>query len=573
MADAKQTLIFWGTVEFSRGFDFTFGPGIVPSCCNIYTLPEGLTGDLPNVADLTFYQLDEFGAPLTTFTFPDCLLESPRMIFNPSGNTLTLPILDRRWKWRYGSIDGSYNVPEPDGISIKREKTPHELATLLLDAMQETGYDITRLPNDDRSRPHVEWSAALPAAELDSLCQQLGCIVVLDAATNTVIIWPEGHGLNSPPLPTDYPISGLGQQPVYPAQPHDIRVLATNTLFQATFKCEAVGLDTDNRWKLIDDLSIKPATGWGIGWPPAGWAWITGTYSDGSRTLDKRDLANRYVYRAYRITGLADGGWSPPLLAGTDLQPATMKDLRFFNTLADYWLDEDGDGGIRPLEAVAYAKRFRDGTEQLKPTSDPLKYPHGVYFDTVHGIIIFPEPVFQVESGVITPAEVRFECSFFAGKDGVFHRHKGFGVDRGTGSTIPTPIKVIQRPEIQRTVIYRYNNSDTLGSTDDNQSDCNNRLFYWEQSELASYGPQSGGSASYTYLVPLSPDGLIQQVTWSGGLDGAQTVASAAQRHNRYVPALDNQRHGVRIPQVENKLAAIDKALKTTADIERMTVV
>lgn len=570
MADNKQTLAFWGTAEFTRGFDFTFGPGITPSCCNIYTLPEGLTGDLPNVADLTFYQLDENDAPLLTFTFPDCLLEAPRMIFNPNGNTLTLPILDRRWKWRYGSIDGSYNVPEPDGISLKREKTPHELATLLLDAMAEVDYDITRLPNDDRSRPHVEWSAALPASELDSLCQQLGCIVVLDAATNTVIIWREGDGLNSPPLPTDYPVSGIGQQPVYPAQPHDIRVLATYTLFQATFKCEAVGLDTDNRWKLLNDLSIKPATGWGIGWPPAGWSWITGTYSDGSRTLDKRDLANRYVYRAYRITGLASGGWSPPLLTGTDLEPATIKDLRLFNTLADYWLDETGDGGIRPLEAVAYAKRFRDGTEYLKPTSDPLRYPHGVYFDTVHGIIIFPEPVFQVDSGAIIPAEVRFECAFFAGKDGVFHRHS---IDSSTLSGIETPIKTIQRGEIQRTVIYRYNNSDTVGSTDDNGTDVATRLGYWLAAELDTYGPQNGGSASYAYLVPLSPDGLIQQVTWSGGVGGAQTVASACQRHNRYVPPLDNQRHGVRVPLVANKIAEIDKALKTTADIERMTVV
>lgn len=574
---AGVTVIYWGPVEISRGFDATFAPGITPSVFNIYTVPEGIVSALPNVADLTFYQKDSGGAPIYEFTFTDCLLESPRLMYGPQGNSLTLPILDRRWKWQFGYIDGSYNVPEPDGVTYRREKTPQELAALLLDAMHEDdfGYDVTRLPNDDNSRPHVEWQSAHPASELDTLCQSLGCIIVLNHITNKVEIWPEGTGLTSPPLPTDQPISGAGFTPVYPAQPLHVIVEAGPTIFEATFETDAVGKDTDQLHKKLDDLSYEPADGWA--WPPAGYfGLITGTYIEEALTLQISDLANSTVFRCYRINGISSASvqapWVPELLQGTDLEPAKLQDLRLFDCLARFELtnEDDGTQSLRPYPAVVYARHFPTSRD-LKQQTECELWPYGFSLDTLHGIVTFPECVFLMDTGEADEAEVRLTCSFYAGKDGVFHRHF---VESDTGSSVSTPTLVITRPEIQRRIIYHYDNAGALaGSPTDNEDDCNARLNYWLSHTLAQYGSQDGGTANYEALVPLSPDGLIQQITWSGGTDaGPRTIASAAQRHNRYTAPLDKQKNEFIIPKNNDKLAALDRAIKSTGDLERLNI-
>ena len=50
-------------------------------------------------------------------------------------------------------------------------------------------------------------------------------------------------------------------------------------------------------------------------------------------------------------------------------------------------------------------------------------------------------------------------------------------------------------------------------------------------------------TVTYPGLVAIAPDGLTQQVTWSGGGGRpATTTASQAQRHNRYIKPLDEYR-------------------------------
>lgn len=572
---AAQAVVYWANVVQSISFDFTFAPGITPSVCNILTVPH--VDSLPNTGTLTFYQKDDDGNPIDTFEFPDCLLESPELSVGPKGNFWTLPILDRRWKWQWGWIDGSYNVPEPDGVSLRREKTPQELASLLLDAMAEDGYDVSRLPDDDNSRPHVEWSSAHPATELDTLCQSLDCIIVLNPLTNKVELWPNGDSRDSPTLPTDLPYSGIGYSAVYPAQPKEVVVEAGPTLFQATFSTNAVGLDVDGTWQLLEDLSYMPDGGWlnDSIWPPNGFAlWVDGTYQDGGRTLEICDLADQTVFRCFKIvetTGTV-GEWDVELLTNTDLEPQSLKDFRLFDSLAEGDISTD-DHAIRPRDARAFANRWTDPAQERRIPDNPALYPHGFALDTVHGIITFPSAVFDFDESankLLLPI-VRVELSFLAGRDGVFHRHS---VGDSTGSTIDTPQRIISRPEIQRRVIYRYSDEDgVVVDTEDNVDDVESRLNYWLEAALWEYGLKNGGTANYEYLAPLSPDGLIEQITWSGGTHGPKTTASAAQRHNRYVPPLKAQRLGIVVPQIKHSADQLDRALKAQADLGRMTIV
>lgn len=526
------TTCTFGNTTLSLGFDAYFGPGIQPSIFLLNTVPHA--PNLPNVGELRFQTAGE--AP---FVFRDCLLEDPRLIVGEQGKFWQLPVKDRRWMWQWGSIDGRYNVPKPDG-TLLRETTPRALAAKLLDAMGEPGYDVSRLPNDPR--PETNWEGSVPAIELDRLCASLGCVVVLNWITDRVEIWPLGVGGT---LPTGF-TRGTNYAPVYPAQPQRVRIEAGYTLFQALFRLEAVGLDTDGRWKPIDSLSYRPASGW-VFWPGLEYSeqLIPGTYTSGGRTLKRVDLANGTVYYCYRITGLANGGWAVPLLSGTPLAPQSLKDFRLFDELADEEISTV-DGGLRPLPSVVYARYFREN--KAFPTSQ-IRYEHGFSFDTQHGILMFPEPLFLLNP--VRPAEVRLECAFHAGRDGLFHRHS---VEATTGSSIVTPTRLIQQNDITARVVYRYSADNTF-TTSSNLTDTTSRLNYWKDAALAEYGLRNGGTVNYQKLMAISPDGLTLQISWSGGrLRTPRTVVSQAQRHNRYVKPLNELRDRLIAKQNERLL-------------------
>jgi hypothetical protein len=499
----------------------------------LYTVPH--TPNLPNVGELRFQTQGE-----QPFVFRDCLVEDPRLIAGEQGQFWTLPVKDRRWKWQFGFIHGSYNVPKPDG-SLLRETEPQEIAAILLSEMGESGFDVSRLPN--QQRPERQWTGQNPAAELDRLCSELGCIVVLNPFSDRVELWPVGDGAALPGGPQ----RGATYAPVYPAQPTRVRVEAGPTLFQATFRTEAVGLDTDGRWKPIQQLSYKPASSW-LSWPPLGYSkWqIPGTYTSGGRVLNKHELAQATVYRYYRITGLAQGGWAPPLLAGTNLAPTSLRDLQLRDELADEEISTQ-DGGLRPLPAVVYARYYR---EHKGHPASPVRYPDAFSFDAQHGIIGFSEPMFVALNGLAVEAQVLIECAFHAGANGNLHRHF---VESNTGSAITTPVRLVQRPEIAARVIYRYTHELDITQTVDNLVDTTARLNYWGGAALGEYGQQNGGTVNYQQLMPIPPDGLTQQVTWSGGgLRPPRTTVSQAQRHNRYILPLNEYRDRLTAKRAEH---------------------
>lgn len=532
----------FGNTVFSRGFDFTIAPGVQPSTCMIYTVPH--VSSLPSVGSL---MINLEGGP--TYTFRDCLLEDPKLSASIGGHYWQLPIKDRRWKWQFGAIYGHYNKPEANG-SYTRERTPQQLASLLFAALDEIGADWSRLPNT--TRPEKQWDGANAAAELDALCAQLGCVVVLNWLTDKAEIWPVGDGSVLPSGSS----AGQAYTPVQPAMPSRVRVEAAPTLFQATWACEAVGMDTDGRWKPLTQLSYAPVNGFSGSAALAGFAgyWEGQTYTSGGKVLKVQDLAAATVYRCYRIKSINSwvNGIVPPLSLGTELQPATLKDFRFFDDLAE---DEIGlDGGLRPLKSVVLARWARLD----KPTpAEPIRYPDSFSFDAEQNILTFGEPLFLWGNAnwYSQPAEVKFETSFFCGAAGIFHRRF---VEGATGSAVTTPTLVIQRPEVQARVIYRFLNDGNQSGTETNLTDTDVRLNYWGNAQLEQYGMQDGGTVTYPGLVALSPDGLTQQVTWSGrGGSGTTTTASQAQRHNRYIEPLDEYRDRLTIKRQEQLLSQL----------------
>lgn len=539
MPATGPTYATFGNTTLSRGFRFTLEPGVQPSVCIIETIPH--TTGLPSVGTLTIKT--EGGL---TIAFRECLLEDPKLSASTSGQFWQLPIKDRRWKWQFGAIYGHWNKREAN-LTYRHEKTPQELASMCFDEMKETAYDVSRLPNT--VRPEKRWDGANPAAELDSLCAELSCVVVLNHLTDKAEIWPIGHGAQLPAGGT----AGKAYAPVIPALPSAIKVEAAETLFQATFDTEAVGLDTDGKWKKIDDLSYKPAGGWIASDALNGFVGIpeTSTYTQNNRTLKVRDLAASTVFRHYRITGVGgfNGRFSPPLLSGTPFEPKSILDLKLFDTLADEEISTVNGGAI-PMASVVYARWERaDG----KPTPiSTIRFPDAFSFngttgdDNSQNIVTFNEPMFLWDSSNAgsKAAEVHLECSFFAGINGVYHR-RSIQASIATAST-STPVSNIQRNDLEARVIYRFDGDGHLVGQDDNLPDTDSKLTYWKDAELTKYGLQQGGTIRYAQLMQIPLDGLTEQITWSKNSKGeATTTVSQAQRHNRFIQPTDDYRDRV----------------------------
>lgn len=235
-------------------------PGINQILSGTFTLSHGVT---PSSAIVKINPETNFAVPSGTMSitygnqrpieFPDCSIDMSSLQRDGSGQVWSIRIQDRRWKWKFGEIYGRYNGLNPDGrVDVNTDKTPQELATLLLQAMGETNFDVSDLPN--KTRPYVDWLGDNPAEQLESLVESLGCRVVL-GTDNRVRICLLGNGS---PLPPGSVLSG-GFSFDPPDIPDELKLICAPTQFQARVILEAVGLDTDGQVKLLKDLSYNPA--------------------------------------------------------------------------------------------------------------------------------------------------------------------------------------------------------------------------------------------------------------------------------------------------------------------------
>src|SRR5262249_2380883 len=129
---------------------------------------------------------------IPNLVFPNCRLLHHTFDYTPEGLIWRLSIADRRWKWKYGSITGSYNLDWPDGSLNKlTELDAKGLASLCFDAMGESQYDVSALPG--KVRPEVHWDHTNPAQALADLGDNLGCRVVL-GLDNIPRVLPTGIG-------------------------------------------------------------------------------------------------------------------------------------------------------------------------------------------------------------------------------------------------------------------------------------------------------------------------------------------------------------------------------------------
>lgn len=279
----KQGTLRYANIHAEGRFSLSRQAGVSPGQITANFL---MSASLPPYGDV-FLEWDG-----KTITLPNCRLRRKVVATSGAGRVQQVLLEDRRWRWQFdvvgGPLYGYYNHYEK-GIKVTTAtniKSCRALAIMILQWMGEVRFDVSALPDD--FFPLVMWDGEDPAAALEALVDTVGCQVVL-RWDNTVRIVQRGIGQNAPSdsRVMDYTIS---QEPS--VIPEFIIVEAGTTRFQADLPLEAIGYDPDTKEiRLVDDLSYKPATGWGSEAP--------GQFYGITDPL-LRDLAQSCVWKMFR---------------------------------------------------------------------------------------------------------------------------------------------------------------------------------------------------------------------------------------------------------------------------------
>ena len=441
----------------------------------------------------------------------------------------TVQVLDRRWAWRYKKISGEYNVRLPDNtIRYSGSKHPelrksiYELAILCLQAMGESGYDATALPNF--AYPHVKWENANPAAELQTLCDMVGCVVVYDWDQDRVTIQRLGMGS---PLPE---MTGAKIHEIMPVvvsrKPDSIAVECGANRYQVKFELEAVGMEPDGSIKKIDDLSYKPAGGWGKQW----WCDFPEV------SADAKDLAFRTVFRWYRIKSVGKtGGLS---VSGVNEQIKSVDQFELEDVLLERGKDFDG---MPQTQRGRINGEFwpQCPWEEVTEEDDEYNSSYWRILPDHKNIIEFDYPVLKITDGSYEQAKLYVTATCKIRKE------NGAGYISETYSRalpwLPTGAgtRLLRHHELWSSQVI----SSISGGAGSNQNELMNEAYVYLDYMQQFYQSGPSQDVSYAGILPIRLDGAIAQVQWKCGVGmNARTRASRNHEFDIFTPSMEYRR-------------------------------
>lgn len=526
-----------------RSGRFRLEKGTVPSAGQLVVPIQTIANPL---GTLTFAYTPE-GGSTTSIVLPDCLIVDASFITEQPG-VVMLTVLDRRWRWQFGHIDGSYNIRIANN-EYRNEKTPTQLVSLLLDAMGETGYDITAV--DDATRPLVDWRGDSPARLLSELLYDLGLELTITAG-NVVKLVKQGVGStlpSGPALTASWSIAAG-------ALPSSVRVACENIRYQCKFKLEAVGLEANGDVQPLDELSYNKING-----QPANrfdeMTWPVFPKLD----EEDRPLARLSVYKWYRIKEQAHTAtnWAPPGFVGT---PADIdsrdKILPLLPQLNKENIDLDTNLKLpAPAEVTGVYYRENDLPELAGNTDAGTKYPLSFSIDETSGIVKFSRPVFQIQEDggqtKIAPADLRLECVVEVDDPDTNTKQyyaytKGAGGGSGVYTVDRTELIPKVTPVYDGDTVEQHDHDSDIGTPDvdnitTNFADLDTEAEKFADVEIAALAPQGALAAAYLGFIAIELDGIRQFTEWSGSTLGP-CVTQASVAGAAYARAIEEEEQG-----------------------------
>jgi hypothetical protein len=488
--------------------------GIVPNAIMLECVPQVTT--LPTIGALTV------GHGLNSVTMPDVKVDWAALRLSTGGHVMTVRLLDRRWRWRFGVISGRYNIRLADGtIDPATQKTPQQLAALLFEAMGEVGYDVTLLPND--SYPETDWSYDVPAIWLHQLCTDRGCDIALTLA-NTAMIVRLGEG-GALPFTTDIQTPSLTLDP--PEGPDLLYAVCGENQYESLLKLSAVGLDTDGSVKSIAALSYNPT------YVPGGWSSIGDvnffqTMRQNGATDQEIHLAKKTVYRWFKVTSMPGGTLDVPGYG-------TISDISQILPLNRHTLGTTSSAfSTRMVNAQAriYGMfvQYTDPPDD-EPVDEIIEYDGDFVLDRATGIAKLGRRVFNYDSSgnAIAPT-LYLQTSYGVRADGTDEQVRYIGQRNITGASSGFLLAEAHKyDELSFASRAEYNitvDPPTVTEVTDNTTELNAEVESILDGLQLQYTGSIGNQAIYRDIQPFNTDGAVRQVVWKVGPRGATTYAS-----------------------------------------------
>jgi hypothetical protein len=520
-----QGIATYPGVQRLQSASFVLTHGISPSVAQLSIAPQATP---PSDYGTLRFMYDSVVVELT-----DCKIDHGTVDRDTGGEIVSLSILDRRWRWRFGRISGYYNTRRDDASlrkgesgEINSERTPRELAKLCLEAMGETDFDVEDLPN--QTRPTIEWDNVVPAEALAALCEDLGCRVVLQF-DNRVAIRRIGIG-------AELPLDGVMQHSPtinLPERPDKITVVGGPTRYQVDFHLEAVGLtdedgEESDRLKPLEELSYKPTNGWQFCDPPF----------FNQVAAGKRSLAQKSVFKYYRIKApLNVPGYEGPDGNRVD----RLEQILPIETEQVKLVSENGQKANKP--ATVYGVWYHgglnlaNGSPSLAPLElQPLMVGESQYrrpftVDAARGLVIFDEPVimnsnpFGGYSLIIAPAQLvlRATCMVRHRETRAFDCYQR---ERSTGASGGTKPRYLKHDELLLVQQPKYTQNFEVDGVHGNRDELDTFADEILDAAELDYATTTALTMRYPGLRLIELDGAIQQVSLHVSTSGATTTIS-----------------------------------------------
>jgi hypothetical protein len=502
-ADIGMTRIQFGSIAGEIvGGDATLGRGTEPGVFRIRVADlDPIVETAPGTLTLT-----EDG---TTLTFPNCTASPSTMRLhncNKDYSEWVVNVFDERYQMKRKMVCGEYNRRAPDNqvIDDGSKKTAEELLDLL---MSQVGVTADTSSVMSGVYPSVKWDGMKWQDAVDELCAKL-CVHLAPTAAGGWKFYTSGKGNE---LPSNSTATNIN--PDSPAMidsgPATIIVECGPTLFGWALELEAVGLDKDGQYKLLDDLSYNPANnglpGWGSNWPS-----LFSYVEPGAR-----HLAFQTVYRCYRVKVPQ----STPFGTINSIDDIDLNDYRVIPDSEDHppplvfweywgWSDHPYNVGQCPPISMDFV------------------------LDKQNRMIVFDHPVFLLGSSeCIAPADLKLLISFYGRQSTGCYARETFTVTRSTGSGTQT----FQHPDLWRARSQTYLNC-SISSLSDNITELTTEAEAYRDNYKAHFDAIiRKRQLEYPGLQPIMPTGKVNQVAFHIGKNVvATTMASEGFNHNAF---------------------------------------
>lgn len=601
MAGAPQGLCTFDGIKAVMSASFTLTHGTQPNVCQIQIppQPQGLkeTGTL------------KFTYGKTEVAFEGCKVDSVQASRDGQGRVVwTINVLDPRWKWRIGGhVSGYYNVRRGSGIVRETLKTPQELATLCLEAMDVERFDVKNLTND--VYPEIEWDFTLAADALDDICNSLGFRVV-PKRNKLIALEKVGEGK---PLPEGGAMTNEAAIDP-PERPDELIFVTGRCRYQVDLPLEMVMEDLDGVIKPFKECSYGPERADNGELRKAGIDWNFYELMANSIAPERaRELAKRWAFRAYRVKLDKAKPLRFYLPSGKSIPVTSLKQIL---PLEDHQL-EIGKDDLDAEEAAAVAAKaaaagpaFRDEPGELrrkaavvwgtfwvssdggynsyeelkKPSSDDLvKYPDFVYpkdwhLDRERGIVIFGEPVvareltgnkIKVDAEGHTMPEFIFSPAILFLRTTISLRDPDtrawfrYTVSRKSKQKkFGTKPQVILHDDVEA---WAYHDPSRKGKFTSNIKEIDDAAQHYLDEKEKEFKPRDSQTVSYAGLLAIDLDGATQQVTWSIDDSGYATTTASRNREDPRLSQTNGERQlfqGINAVLAREALLGGDRAAK-----------